>query len=100
MQLQFSSKLEHFLDDVGGVGKAVDRFFHRHFDPILLYLSFKIIVDEYSEAVGVCENVTSAIHYRTYKDLVPVYDNLCRLPSTALTQRKDLQCLQGNHKSN
>ena len=72
--LQFADNLEHFLDDLGGVGKAVDHFVHRHFDPIMLYLSFKIIVDQYSEAIGVCENITHAIHYRTYKDLIPVYD--------------------------
>ena len=72
--LQYSSKLEHFLDDVGGIGKAVDKFFHQHFDPVLLYISFKIIVDQYSEAVGICENITDAIHYRAYKDLIPVYD--------------------------
>ena len=40
----------------------------------MLYVAFKIIVDEYSEAVGICEDVTSSIHYRNFKDLVPVYD--------------------------
>ena len=72
--LQFGRKLEHYLDETGGISKAVDRFVHRHFDPVTLYLSFKTIVDEYSEAVGICEDITHAIHYRSFKDLVPVYD--------------------------
>ena len=72
--LQYGQKLEYFLNHHGGHVKAVDRFVNRHIDPVMLYLSFKIIVDEYYEAVGICEKVTDAIHYRTYKDLIPVYD--------------------------
>ena len=71
--LKYLGKFEHGLDSLP-FGKSIDKFIHRHFDPISLYFAFKIIKDQYGPAVGVTQQVTDAIHYRTYKNLVPVYD--------------------------
>lgn len=72
--LKYEGKFEHLVHKLGG--EKMDKFFHRHFDPISMYLSFKVIKDQYGPAVGVCQQITDAIHYRTIstKNLVPVYD--------------------------
>lgn len=71
-ELQFSDKLHCIHNDLSDVKKIVDIQLFQH--PLLLYITFKAITDQYSKTIGIRESIMDAIHCRSYKDLVPLYN--------------------------
>ena len=72
--LKIATKMQSLADHDLPFGNWLVQKFHKHFDPTILNSAFKLISDEYGVERGICQYAPYAIHYRTYKDLVAVYD--------------------------
>ena len=72
--LKFASEVQSVVGHGLPGGNWLVQKFHKHFDPTILNSAFKLIFDEYGVEREICDRAPYAIHYRTYKDLVAVYD--------------------------
>ena len=73
--LKVASKVQSSTEhDLGCLGRKLVQTFHKQLDPTILNSVFKLISDEYGQERGICQYAPYAIHYRSYKDLVAVYD--------------------------
>ena len=73
--LKVASKVQSSTEhDLGLLGRKLVQTFHKHLDPTILNSVFKLISDEYGQERGICQYAPYAIHYRSYKDLIAVYD--------------------------